>query len=406
MNLLRAIIRSLLLENDANEDDLFSPQQFETDKETAFAQMEDLLAKELGVEFAISQEFKDIIPPFEEIDIQKKKYAIRKAKPFYLKRQTLANPLLAQAQDYIAEEKKINRPKHKIAKVLAMAEDIKLAPFDDTNELLNYLLLKNLGYKKQQLFQLKGAGYDKEQHKLVRNQKRSWIDAFQPYKNDWNFLHHVGAYSTGWKQEFLSPKGILDFISSLNSKDELSTIAVPKSAKDVLEWDSLFEEKVFAIKLAGFCTGIWDEDSWTTTFANGNFGGQKANSGFSKYGYDQAGKGTLAQNDAHFLSQELLQSIHTGVLPKVKHGYYEATLDNHKVVGIYFNHDVLGYFDWLANENELEEFEHNSGKLIETLTTLAAQGLKLYGIDNKTLTINDVQEQLTDIYERYWEEEL
>ena len=80
MNLLRATIRSLLLENDANEDDLFSPQQFETDKETAFAQMEDLLAKELGVEFAISQEFKDIIPPFEEIDIQKKKYAIRNDK--------------------------------------------------------------------------------------------------------------------------------------------------------------------------------------------------------------------------------------------------------------------------------------------------------------------------------------
>ena len=406
MKLLRETIRALLLENDSNKDGVFSPIRFEKDKKAAFDQMESLLKEELGVEFAISQNFIDTIPLFPDIDSKLKDRAIRKAKTLYLKKQKLSNPLVAKTEIFIVAEKKRDRHTNSILAALDISEKLSIAPFDNTSDLLMYLLLKNIGYKKHALFLLKSPGYNKKQHDLIRNQKRDWIDTFQPYKQDWNFLHHVGAYSTGWKQEFLSLKGILDFINSLNSKDELSTVAVPKSANDVLAWDSLFEDKLFAVKLEGFCTGMWDEDSFTTTFGTGMFGGQKANSGFNKYGFDQGTLSQLVANDEHFLSQQELENIHTGKLSKAKHGYYEATLDNHKVVGVYFNDSFLSYFHWLASEREQEDFRLYAQQLIKALHMLEAQSLQLYGMDNKLLDISSIQQQLAEIYEMEWDETL
>lgn len=172
--------------------------------------------------------------------------------------------------------------------------------------------------------------------------------------DNWFAVHYPYAYAKGGTIGYF--KGVKDFIEDTGemsstgelkkSKDELATIAYPKSYKNLNDGIATGKKGFgrfpkIAVVLTGRITAIYSQDVFSSTFSDPGFGGKRSGSGFARYA---GGKGTDYRRSLDQRSKFMIYDLE-GYEQQIlanngfpgRSGYNEAFLDNWSVAGIACN---------------------------------------------------------------------
>jgi hypothetical protein len=188
-----------------------------------------------------------------------------------------------------------------------------------------------------------------------KNLKTTFMNYFQPYKNDWDFYHFLGAFASDSEQ--LGPLGNLKrMISSYvnaSSRDEIAAIAIPRNQSNLDGWNTLHKTSPIGFKLSGVVTSMYSGDVYSTVFSQVDVppvGGVRRSSGFNR----QPGESMHHVPDPEFMlahgKSKIMQPHRIEALSNKPDGfnwrqsgenYIESFVDNWSISAIVLNLEVF-----------------------------------------------------------------
>jgi len=184
---------------------------------------------------------------------------------------------------------------------------------------------------------------DKREKEGSKGSLKNWFAVHYPYA--YAKPSNVG-YFKGVKK-FLEAGKLDNTGQTKLSKDELATIAYPKSHKKLNDSIGLGQKgnqgnfPKIAVVLEGKITAIYSQDVYSSTFSDPGLGGKRTGAGFARYA---GGKGTDYRKSLDQRSEFMIydleeyeqQILSKGGFPG-RSGYNEAFLDNWRAAGIACN---------------------------------------------------------------------
>ena len=196
---------------------------------------------------------------------------------------------------------------------------------------------------------------EREAVKKVKNLKTTFMNYFQPYKNEWDFYHFLGAFTGDSEQ--LGPlenlKRMTASYINASSRDEIAAIAIPRNQSSLDGWNTLHTTSPIGFKLSGVVTSMYSGDVYSTVFSQVDMppvGGVRRGSGFNRHPGESA---HLDPDPEWMLShglKKILKPSSLGALGNRPDGfnwrqsgenYIESFVDNWKISAIVLNVQVF-----------------------------------------------------------------
>jgi len=196
---------------------------------------------------------------------------------------------------------------------------------------------------------------EREAVKKVKNLKTTFMNYFQPYKNDWDFYHFLGAFASDSEQ--LGPlenlKRMISSYVNASSRDEIAAIAIPRNQSSLDGWNTLHKTSPIGFKLSGVVTSMYSGDVYSTVFSQVDVppvGGVRRSSGFNR----QPGESMHHDPDPEFMlahgRSKIMQAHRIEALINKPDGfnwrqsgenYIESFVDNWSIRAIVLNLEVF-----------------------------------------------------------------
>ena len=196
---------------------------------------------------------------------------------------------------------------------------------------------------------------EREAVKKVKNLKTTFMNYFQPYKNEWDFYHFLGAFTGDSEQ--LGPlenlKRMTASYINASSRDEIAAIAIPRNQSSLDGWNTLHTTSPIGFKLSGVVTSMYSGDVYSTVFSQVDVppvGGVRRGSGFNRHPGESA---HLDPDPEWMLSHGLKKILKPSSLEalgnrpdgfnwrQVGENYIESFVDNWKISAIVLNVQVF-----------------------------------------------------------------
>jgi len=244
---------------------------------------------------------------------------------------------------------------------------------------------------------------EREAVKKVKNLKTTFMNYFQPYKNEWDFYHFLGAFTGDSEQ--LGPlenlKRMTASYINASSRDEIAAIAIPRNQSSLDGWNTLHKTSPIGFKLSGVVTSMYSGDVYSTVFSQVDVppvGGVRRSSGFNRH----PGESMHHESDPEFMlahgKSKIMQPHRIEALSNKPDGfnwrqsgenYIESFVDNWSISAIVLNLNVFaeqfaehldmtyGYED---NAEELQYAEIDD--CVSYFLELVGAGFDIYYVPN------------------------
>jgi len=244
---------------------------------------------------------------------------------------------------------------------------------------------------------------EREAVKKVKNLKTTFMNYFQPYKNEWDFYHFLGAFTGDSEQ--LGPlenlKRMTASYINASSRDEIAAIAIPRNQSSLDGWNTLHKTSPIGFKLSGVVTSMYSGDVYSTVFSQVDVppvGGVRRSSGFNRH----PGESMHHEPDPEFMlahgKSKIMQPHRIEALSSKPDGfnwrqsgenYIESFVDNWSISAIVLNLEVFaeqfaehldmayGYKD---NAEELQYAEIDD--CVSYFLELVGAGFDIYYVPN------------------------
>jgi len=261
----------------------------------------------------------------------------------------------------------------------------------------------------------------REAVKKVKNLKTTFMKYFQPYKNEWDFYHFLGAFVNDSEQ--LGPleklKRMMASYINASSRDEIAAIAIPRNQSSLDGWNTLHQTSPIGFRLSGVVTSMYHGDVYSTVFSQVDVppvGGVRKSSGFNRHPGESAHHNPepewmLSHGLKKILNPQTIEAL--GSRPdgfnwrQIGENYIESFVDNWSISAIVLNLDVFAeqfaeHLDMTYSyEDNAEQLQYDEiDDCVTFFIELSDSGFSIYAApDIKTPLSNSALAQMGNLIE-------